>query len=226
MRVLLNNFQFDICTVPLCSSVYLAIVPCSNVNGARRILNGSCSMPLSIAARLIVPRIVNGMASVIKKPSKCELVKAMIVFVILVLLIFLGNIPQLFRIYRIKIARVRVILDARFVRRLGCSQRHAEVDAGKERMLLDVGPVPTEPVVLAGAEPHDEVVGLLRQAGRPRHDYELLPVDHLELGLGRGVGQERRLPDQHLVQDDADTPPVAQLGVALSQQHLKTNSTG
>lgn len=46
------------------------------------------------------------------------------------------------------------------------------------------------------------------------------------LRFRRRAGQKGRLADQHLVQDDADAPPVAQLRVAAALQHFRRNVVG
>ena len=53
-----------------------------------------------------------------------------------------------------------------------------------------------------------------------------MKISYLVLGLGGVVGEEGRLGHQHLVHDNPEAPPVAQLGVALAQQHLRRNVVG
>lgn len=60
----------------------------------------------------------------------------------------------------------------------------------------------------------------------PKKLYHVFLQTNLALSLRRGVCQERRRTHQHLVQNNADAPPVAQLRVARALQHLRCNVIG
>jgi hypothetical protein len=53
-----------------------------------------------------------------------------------------------------------------------------------------------------------------------------LRTTHLILCLFGRVGQKWWLAHQHFVENDAHTPPVAQLGVAAARQHFGRNVVG
>ena len=51
-------------------------------------------------------------------------------------------------------------------------------------------------------------------------------LSHLGLSSSRGLCVERRLSDDHLVQNDPHGPPVAGLGVALLQKDFRRDVVG
>ena len=69
----------------------------------------------------------------------------------------------------------------------------------------------------------DEVLGRSTQFGLRGYDECLPPVDDLLARAARFVGEEGRIPHQHLEQDGAQRPPIGRLRVALLAEHLRRN---
>lgn len=90
------------------------------------------------------------------------------------------RVAQLLGIDGVEVARVRRILDARYVRRDLPTEALLEVDAREERVALDLVRVLAEATIRADAELQDEVHALRREIRLLRYVQCCLPVDHLQ----------------------------------------------
>eukprot|EP00754_Rhynchopus_humris_P020783 Rhum_TRINITY_DN14714_c3_g2::Rhum_TRINITY_DN14714_c3_g2_i1::g.113320::m.113320 len=120
----------------------------------------------------------------------------------------------------VEVARVRVAHEVGHERRALCAQV-GPVDAVEEGVGDDRFESGTD--LRVAQQPFDHVLGSFAQGvlSPLRREVQVLPpLDDLVACLHHVVGVEWRIPAQHLIENDADAPPVAVHAVALLHQHL------
>ena len=124
----------------------------------------------------------------------------------------------------VEMGRVCIVHDLWDVRRLVVADSNRPIDGREEGVSLDlVRSVAPDPLCRVAAEPENEVTGRRRHDGVAGNMDVVLPVDDPDLRLCRGWSHEWRLPNKHLVHDDSDRPPVAQLRVPVPPEDLRRN---
>lgn len=177
---------------------------------------------------------------VIEKASKCELKEAVMEGFAVDELIaegivgVAGAVTQLVRVDGIKVWCVGWVNDFRLKRRLLTSQFLRPINLVEERMILDLVNIFSDPFVFTLAQSQNNVGSFFRELCLWRDVECLSPMNHLRiteissenlqkfteikahfiLRFFRRICQERRLTDEHFIQNHADTPPITKLCVA------------
>ena len=128
------------------------------------------------------------------------------------------------RILLLEVIEVPGIDFTRHLRRVGgrLIENRPPFDPGEEGVRLDLlHPVHAKPLLGVRDELPDQVLGLSAHLDIIRDLKRLLVVQDLLAGLRRLVGEERRVPHEHLVEDDPERPPVDGLVVSLLEEDLR-----
>ena len=119
-----------------------------------------------------------------------------------------------------EVLRVQLAIDPRLVRRAARVQP-IPTNPAEECMCLDLGDAPRAEALIDVAEQTLNQISRLGAQGHLRWEAEVVAPVHDLPTRGHGlVAVEGRVPDQHLVHDGADAPPVTLEAVPFLEQHL------
>jgi len=126
------------------------------------------------------------MTSVIKKSSKGEFIKSVIITIIFIITVTFLVRPQFVWVNWVEIRSVCIKFDFWLIWCFLSPQICVEIYIIEERMGFNlIGSVPSYSTISTRTQRQDQVSRFLAQTSRARDGHELLPVDHLILSFCR-----------------------------------------